>query len=139
MKLGMRRMCKASVIRAVLVFLTMACGAATARAEVLNCILSRGNLCFSTGCDNSGKSQRLALDLQAGTFRLCADRYSDKGCSDAAMEFDIRDSAIVGISKAGPEIAARAVFVNRVTGALSTSLLAAGMAGVDFGSCEIPR
>jgi hypothetical protein len=29
--------------------------------------------------------------------------------------------------------------MNRATGALSTSLLAAGMSGVDFGSCQIPR
>ena len=76
MKLGMRRMCKASVIRAVLVFLTMACGAATARAEVLNCILSRGNLCFSTGCDNSGKSQRLALDSIQTQFSITHVYYS---------------------------------------------------------------
>ena len=29
--------------------------------------------------------------------------------------------------------------LDRATGALSTSLLAAGMSGVDFGSCEVPR
>jgi len=112
---------------------------APARAENLNCVINRGNLCFSTGCDNSAKAQRMSLDLAAGTYRLCPNRYSDQGCTEAPMQFDIRDTAIVGISKDGPEIAARAVFMNRATGALSTSLLAAGMSGVDFGSCEIPR
>ena len=114
-------------------------GAAAARAETLDCLVSRGNLCFSTGCDNSGKSVRLSLDLAAGTYRLCPNRYADTGCTEAPMQFDIHDSAIVGVSAAGPEIAARAVFVNRVTGSFSTSLLAAGMSGVDFGTCEIPR
>ncbi|MCX7348361.1 MAG: hypothetical protein NTZ54_02180 [Alphaproteobacteria bacterium] len=110
-----------------------------ARAETLDCLISRGNLCFSTGCDNSGKSQRMLLDLAAGTYKLCPSRYSDQGCTEAPMQFDIRETAIVGVSKDGPEISARAVFMNRATGALSTSLLAAGMSGVDFGSCEIPR
>ena len=110
-----------------------------AEAEALDCLISRGNLCFSTGCNNGGKAQRLSLDLSAGTYRLCPNRYSDEGCTDAPMQFDIRDSSIVGVSKEGPEISARAVFMNRVTGAISTSLLAAGMSSVDFGSCEIPR
>lgn len=122
-----------------LVVLAGIAGVLPARAETLNCLISRGNLCFSTGCQNSGKAQRLSLDLSAGTFRLCPNRFSDQGCSEAPMQFDIRDTAIVGVSKEGPEIAARAVFMNRATGALSTSLLAAGMSGVDFGSCEIPR
>lgn len=122
-----------------LVVLAGLTGVVPARAETLNCLISRGNLCFSTGCQNSGKAQRLSLDLSAGTFRLCPNRFSDQGCSEAPMQFDIRDTAIVGVSKEGPEIAARAVFMNRATGALSTSLLAAGMSGVDFGSCEIPR
>lgn len=113
--------------------------AAHAQAETLDCLISRGNLCFSTGCTNSGKSQRMVLDLGAGRFRLCPNRFSGQDCIEAPMQFDIRDTSIVGISKDGPEIAARAVFMNRATGALSTSLLAAGMSGVDFGSCEIPR
>jgi len=129
--------------RSLLVLATLAAalltGTKPATAESLDCLISRGNLCFSTGCDNSGKSQRISLDLTAGTYRLCPNRYNDTGCTDAPMQFDIRDTAIVGISKDGPEIAARAVFMNRVTGALSTSLLAAGMSGVDFGTCEIPR
>ena len=108
-------------------------------AETLECQINRGNLCFATGCSNSGKSQRIALDLSAGRYRLCPNRFNDHGCSDAPMQFDIRDTAIIGISMEGPEISARAVFMNRATGALSTSLLAAGMSGVDFGSCEIPR
>jgi hypothetical protein len=123
---------------ALIVLTGLAC-AAPARAESLNCLISRGNLCFSTGCENSGKTQRMSLDLAAGTYRLCPSRYSDQGCTEAPMQFDIRDTAIVGVSKDGPEIAARAVFMNRATGALSTSLLAAGLSGVDFGSCEIPR
>lgn len=110
-----------------------------AHAESLDCLISRGNLCFSTGCTNSGKSQRLSLDLAAGSYRLCPNRFNDQGCVEAPMQFDIRDTAIVGISKDGPEISARAVFMNRATGAVSTSLLAAGLSAVDFGSCEIPR
>ena len=123
---------------ALLAMLPLACPTA-ARAEALDCLISRGNLCFATGCDNNGKSQRITLDIGAGTYRLCPNRYSDEGCTEAPMQFDIPDTAIVGISKGGPEISARAVFMNRVTGALSTSLLAAGMSGVDFGNCEIPR
>lgn len=126
------------LLLATLVTLALA-GVNPAGAESLDCVISRGNLCFSTGCDNSGKSQRMSLDLTAGTYRLCPNRYNDTGCTDAPMQFDIRDTAIVGISKDGPEIAARAIFMNRVTGALATSLLAAGMSGVDFGTCEIPR
>lgn len=129
--------------RSLLLLATLAtlalAGVKPAGAESLDCVISRGNLCFSTGCDNSGKSQRMSLDLTAGTYRLCPNRYNDTGCTDAPMQFDIRDTAIVGISKEGPEIAARAIFMNRVTGALATSLLAAGMSGVDFGTCEIPR
>lgn len=113
--------------------------ASAAHAEGLSCSIGRGNLCFPTGCENSGTSQRLILDLAAGSYRLCPTRYSDQGCIDAPMQFEIHDTAIVGISQAGPEISARAVFVNRVTGAMSISRLAAGLAAVDFGSCEIPR
>jgi hypothetical protein len=126
------------VILAILAAAVLA-GTMPAWAESLDCLISRGNLCFSTGCDNGGKSQRLSLDLAVGTYRLCPNRYNDEGCTEAPMQFDIHDTAIVGISKDGPEIAARAVFMNRVTGALATSLLAAGMSGVDFGTCEIPR
>lgn len=124
---------------AVLLAVGVFAGSGPARAESLDCLISRGNLCFSTGCDNSGKSQRLSLDLAAGTYRLCPNRYNDDGCTEAPMQFDIHDTAIVGISKDGPEISARAIFLNRVTGALSTSVLAAGVSGVDFGNCEIPR
>ena len=123
----------------VLMVVAVLAGATPVRAELLNCLVSRGNLCFSTGCDNGSKLQSLSLDLGAGLFRLCPNRYAKEGCTEAPMQFDIRDTAIIGISKDGPEISARAVFVNRATGALSTSLLAAGMSGVDFGSCEIPR
>lgn len=128
-----------SFIPAFLVALATTCWPADARAESFNCLISRGNLCFSTGCDNSGRSQRLSLDLAAGTYRLCPNRYNDQGCSEAPMQFEIHDSAIVGISQAGTEIAARAVFVNRVTGALSMSVLAAGLSGIDYGNCQIPR
>ncbi len=128
-----------SVISTVLVVLATAFLPGSARAETFNCLISRGNLCFSTGCDNGGRSQRLSLDLAAGTYRLCPNRYNDQGCTESPMQFEIHDSAIVGISQAGAEIAARAVFVNRVTGALSTSVLAAGLSGIDYGTCQIPR
>ena len=128
-----------SFLAAALFGCAVLAGAEPAGAETLDCLVTRGNLCFPTGCTNSGKSQRLSLDLSAGSYRLCPNRYSDEGCVTAAMQFDIRDTAIVGISKDGPEISARAVFMNRATGAISTSLLAAGLSGVDFGSCEIPR
>jgi len=128
-----------SVIPALLLVLAAGSWPADARAESLTCLVSRGNLCFSTGCDNGGRSQRLSLDLAAGTYRLCPNRYNDQGCTEAPMQFEIHDSAIVGISQSGAEIAARAVFVNRVTGALSMSLLAAGLSGIDYGNCQIPR
>ena len=113
---------------------------ASALAEGMNCLVSRGNLCFHTGCDNSGKSQRISLDLGAGVFRLCPNRFNDTGCVDIPMQFDIRDNALIGITREGPEFAARSVFVNRVTGALTTTLVTAGgIAAVDFGSCEIRR
>lgn len=116
----------------------MAPGAAL--AETVNCLTSRGNLCFATGCSNSGKSQRLTLDLAAGTYRLCPNRFNDQGCTGAEMRFDIRDNAILGISGEGPELAARSVFVNRVTGAFTTTqLTAGGVAAVDFGNCEVRR
>lgn len=114
-------------------------GAEPAGAETLDCLVTRGNLCFPTGCTNAGKQQRLSLDLAGGRYRLCPNRFNDQGCSEAPMQFDIRDTAIVGISKEGPEISARAIFMNRATGAISISLLAAGMTALDFGSCDIPR
>lgn len=122
----------------IMAALSMA-AASAAPAEGLNCSIGRSNLCFPTGCQNSGASQRLILDLAGGTYRLCPNRYTDDGCTEAPMQFEVHDNAIVGITLGGPEISARAVFVNRVTGAISASRLAAGLAGVDFGSCEIPR
>ena len=114
--------------------------AAPARAESLDCLVSRGNLCFSTGCQNSGKQQRLSLDLSAGSYRLCPNRFNDTGCNELAMEFDIRENAIIGITREGPELAARSIFVNRVIGALTSLLVTAGgVAAVDFGTCEIRR
>lgn len=128
-----------SFIHVILASTAVFAGPATATAETLDCLVSRGNLCFSTGCSNSGKAQRISLDLSAGTYRMCPNRFNDQGCTEAKMQFDVRDTAIVGISMDGPEISARAVFMNRATGALSTSLLAAGMSGIDFGNCDIPR
>lgn len=114
--------------------------AGPAAAEGMNCLISRGNLCFHTGCDNSAKSQRFALDFAQGTLRICPNRFNDAGCTDIATTFDIRDNAIIGTTMAGPEFAARSVFVNRVTGAFTTTLVTAGgVAAVDFGSCEIRR
>jgi hypothetical protein len=111
-----------------------------ARAESLACLVSRGNLCFHTGCNNAGKSQRLSFDFAAGSYRLCPNRFNDSGCTEAPMQFDIRDNAIIGTTLQGPEISARSMFVNRVTGAFTTSVLTAGgVAAVDFGTCEIRR
>jgi hypothetical protein len=113
---------------------------APASAEGLNCLISRGNLCFHTGCDNTGKSQRINLDLGQGNFRLCPNRFNDTGCIEMPMQFEIRDNAIIGTTLAGPEFAARSVFLNRVTGALTSMLVTAGgVAAVDFGSCEVRR
>lgn len=128
-----------SVISVALAAAAMFTSPAGAAAETLECTINRGNLCFSTGCSNSGKTQRLSLNLDAGSYRLCPNRFNDLGCTEAKMQFDIRETAILGISMEGPEISARAIFMNRATGALSTSLLAAGMSGVDFGTCDIPR
>ncbi len=103
-------------------------------------MISRGNLCFSTGCRNNGKSERLSLDLALGKMRLCPNRFNDTGCMDMSIEFKIRDNAIIGTTLAGPEFAARSVFVNRVTGALTSMLVSAGgVAAVDFGNCEVRR
>ena len=139
MKVGMLAMSFRSLIASAVMAVAVLAPFHGAQAETLDCLISRGNLCFSTGCDNSGKSQRMVLDLGAGSYKLCPNRFSDRDCAEAPMQFDIRDTAIVGISMDGPEISARAVFMNRATGALSTSLLAAGMSGIDFGSCDIPR
>lgn len=129
-----------SLTPALLLSLAALALAPAARAEGLNCLVSRGNLCFSTGCDNSGKSMRVTLDLGAGNVRLCPNRFNDAGCTDIPMQYDIRDNAIIGITREGPEFSARAVFVNRVTGALTTTLVTAGgVAAVDFGNCEVRR
>jgi len=112
----------------------------SAQAEGLSCLLSRGNLCFPTGCDNALKAQRVVLDIGGGSLRLCPNRYNDTGCTDTPIQFDIRDNAILGITREGAELSARSVFVNRVTGALTTSLLTAGgIAAVDFGTCDVRR
>jgi hypothetical protein len=109
-------------------------------ADDLNCLISRGNLCFNTGCNNRAKTQRILLNLAAGSFRLCPNRFNDTGCVDIPMQYDIRDNSIIGITLEGPEFAARSVFVNRVTGALTASQVAAGgVAAVDFGTCEVRR
>ena len=113
---------------------------APAHAEELTCLISRGNLCFNTGCNNRPKTQRIVLDLAASTFRLCPNRFNDTGCADSAMQFEIRDNALIGITLEGPEFAARSVFVNRVTGAITTSqITAGGVAAVDYGTCEVRR
>lgn len=113
---------------------------ALAQAEGLACLISRGNQCFNTGCDNRSKSQRVTLDLGASQVRLCPNRFNDQGCVDIPMQFDIRDNALIGTTLLGPEFAARSVFMNRVTGALTvTTVTAGGVATVDYGSCEINR
>lgn len=114
--------------------------AVPASAEGLNCLISRGNLCFHTGCDNRAKTQRITLGLGEGNVRLCPNRFNDSGCVDIPMTFVIRDNAIIGTTLEGPELAARSVFVNRVTGAFTSSTVTAGgVASVDFGNCEVRR
>jgi hypothetical protein len=126
-------------ITAFLIF-AAAASSVPAAAEGMNCLISRGNLCFHTGCDNRGKSQRIVLDFGAGNFRLCPNRFNDTGCVEMPMQFEIRDNALIGTTLEGPEFAARSVFVNRVTGAITSMLVTAGgVAAVDFGSCEIRR
>jgi hypothetical protein len=111
-----------------------------AAAEGMNCLVSRGNICFHTGCDNRAKSQRIVLDLAKGSFRMCPNRFNDTGCVEIPITYEIRDNAIIGTTLAGPEFAARSMFVNRVTGAFtSTIVTAGGVASVDFGSCEVRR
>jgi len=126
----------------VAAFLGLAAAASSlpASAEEMNCLISRGNLCFHTGCDNRGKSQRIVLNFGTGNFRLCPNRFNDTGCMEMPMQFEIRDNALIGTTLEGPEFAARSVFVNRVTGAITSMLVTAGgVAGVDFGSCEVRR
>ncbi len=120
--------------------LAAATSAGPASAEGLNCVISRGNLCFHTGCDNRGKSQRIVLDFGGGNFRFCPNRFNDTGCVDMPMQFEIRDNSLIGTTLEGPEFAARSVFVNRVTGAITSMLVTAGgVAAVDFGNCEVRR
>jgi hypothetical protein len=111
-----------------------------ARAEGLACLISRGHQCFNTGCDNRSKSQRVTLDLGGGQLRLCPNRFNESGCADIPVQFEIRDNALIGTTLQGPEFAARSVFVNRVTGALTMAVVTAGgVAAVDYGSCEVNR
>ncbi len=114
--------------------------AAQASAEELNCLVSRGNVCFQTGCKNSAKTQRVTLDFTAGTARFCPNRYDDKGCTSLSMTFKLTDTAITGVTLDGPEISARSAFINPTTGiSVFTLVTAGGIAAVDFGTCEIPR
>jgi hypothetical protein len=111
-----------------------------AQAEVIECSLVRGNLCFPTRCNNAAKSERLSLDPEAKTYRFCPSRYSDDKCIEAAMQFSQSETSIVGVSLNGGETAARSVFLNLNTGNLTTSVLGAGgVAAIDFGTCELPR
>jgi hypothetical protein len=114
--------------------------ATPATAEELNCLMSRGNICFQTGCKNSAKTQRITLDMTAGTARFCPRRYDDSGCTSLSMTFKVTDTAITGVTLDTPEISAQSAFVNRTTGAIVFTLVTAGgIAAVDFGTCEIPR
>lgn len=100
----------------------------------------RGNVCFQTGCKNSSKTQRITLDLTAGTARFCPNRYNDNGCNSLSMTFKVTDTAITGVTLETPEISAQSAFVNRTTGAsVFTLVTSGGVAAVDFGTCEIPR
>lgn len=134
---------RSSMVRLALVTaLALAAAGMTkpAAAEGMNCLISRGNLCFHTGCDNTAKSQRFVLDFGNGSFRMCPNRFNDTGCTDTTITYDIRDNAIIGTTLAGQEFSARSLFVNRVTGAFTTTLVTAGgVAAVDFGSCEVRR
>ncbi len=122
-----------------LFFLSAATLPCLAQADVINCTLDRGNLCFPTRCNNAAKSERLTLDLEANTYRYCPSRYSDDKCVESPMQFSIHDTSIVGVSRDGPETSARSIFLNQNTGSLATSVLAAGTAAIDFGTCELPR
>ena len=129
-----------SLFIAALLGLSCVAHSTPAHADELNCVISRGNLCFNTGCNNRPKTQRIVLDLAANTFRLCPNRFNDTGCTDSPMQFELRDNALIGTTLEGPEFAARSVFVNRVTGAITTSqLTAGGVAAVDYGTCEVRR
>lgn len=137
---AMRRITFRSLFIAALLGLSCMASSTPVHAEGLNCLISRGNLCFNTGCNNRPKTQRVVLDLGASTIRLCPNRFNDTGCVDSQMQFEIRDNALIGITLEGPEFAARSVFVNRVTGAITTSqLTAGGVAAVDYGTCEVRR
>ena len=67
MKVGMFAMSFRSLIASAVMVVALLALPRGAQAETLDCLISRGNLCFSTGCDNSGKSQRMVLDLGAGS------------------------------------------------------------------------
>ena len=59
-----------STMLAALAALALLAGPGSPRAESLDCLVTRGNLCFPTGCTNAGKQQRLSLDLAGGRYRL---------------------------------------------------------------------
>ena len=114
--------------------------AAQAAGETIDCNVNRGNLCFQTGCDNASKSDRVSFDLAAGSMSYCTSRYDPSRCDAIPMQFTIQESSILGVSLEGSETAARAMFLNRNTGNLTLSRLAAGgIAAIDFGTCDIRR
>ena len=70
MKCALLRPFMRSLTFAALLVLAGVAFPAPASADDLNCLISRGNLCFHTGSDNRGKSQRIELNFGAGNFRF---------------------------------------------------------------------
>ena len=131
----MRRMCFA-----VVTLLALVAQPQTASAQTVNCNVIRENLCFATGCRNNPKTERVIVDLDTGSIQNCASKYDDTTCIKSAMQFSVLETSILGASPAGKDTFVRSIFLNRLTGSLTSSLLSAGgVAAISYGDCELRR
>lgn len=122
------------------VFICLSGAASAVRAEVINCVIDRGNLCFPSRCNNTVKNERMIIDLGTNSYRYCPSRYSDDKCISEPMTFSIQETVITGVAPGARETSPRTIFLNRNTGSLTTSLLSlGGIAAIDFGNCELRR
>ena len=112
----------------------------TASAQTVNCNVIRENLCFATGCRNNPKSERLIVDLDTGSVQNCPSKYDDTTCIKSAMQFSILETSILGASPAGKDTFVRSIFLNRLTGSLTSAQLSSGgVAAISYGDCELRR
>ncbi len=112
----------------------------TASAQTVGCNIVRENLCFATGCRNNAKSERVIVDLDTKSLRICPSKYDDTTCITSPMQFSILENSILGSSPAGKDTIVRSIFLNQLTGSLTSAQLSAGgVAAISYGDCEINR